>query len=164
MIHCIEKGIGWGLIQDGFLFSQVLTLICKLKRVGAMLFKSVLGRSLFLLLSFALIPSVYSGEGEDVLVIFNSRSPESRLVAEHYLRKRAVPSAQMKGFDLPLAGALSREDYPLDVVDDRSRFGDLDPRDSSGFEGDSCWEEAYFKAIPDSVSFTLLRRALVHSK
>ena len=117
MIHCIEKGIGWGLIQDGFLFSQVLTLICKLKRVGAMHFKSVFGRSLFLLLSFALIPAAYSGEGEDVLVIFNSRSPESRLVAEHYLRKRAVPSAQMKGFDLPLAGALSREDYTRGLQD-----------------------------------------------
>jgi uncharacterized protein (TIGR03790 family) len=59
----------------------------------------------------ALVLRAAPNEGAEVLVIFNSRSPESKAVAEHYARKRSVPPEQVTGFDLPVGGSITRKDY-----------------------------------------------------
>ncbi len=45
------------------------------------------------------------------MVIYNTRSDDSRRVAEHYAEKRNVPAAQVLGLDLPLAEEISRADF-----------------------------------------------------
>ncbi len=52
-----------------------------------------------------------AAEGDEVLVIYNSRVADSKAVAQYYARKRAVPDSQVVGFDLPDGGSISRSDY-----------------------------------------------------
>lgn len=49
--------------------------------------------------------------GDQVLVVYNSRVPDSQKVAEYYAAKRNVPSAQVVGLKMPEAEAISRADY-----------------------------------------------------
>jgi len=62
-------------------------------------------------LAAALLLQAAPNEGREVLVLFNSRSPESKAVAEHYAKRRSVPESQVVGFDLPVTPSLSRTDY-----------------------------------------------------
>jgi uncharacterized protein (TIGR03790 family) len=73
---------------------QKLTLI-----LGAVLLSSGSG--------FALPPE----PGKAVVVIYNSRVPESKQVAEYYAQKRSVPASQVHGFNLPTEETISRQDY-----------------------------------------------------
>ncbi|HTI69726.1 MAG TPA: TIGR03790 family protein [Candidatus Limnocylindria bacterium] len=50
-------------------------------------------------------------EGSEVLVIYNSNSPDSKAVAEHYVEKRRVPGNQMIGLPLPDRENMSRAEY-----------------------------------------------------
>src|SRR3954468_7298334 len=52
-----------------------------------------------------------SENGQSVVVIYNSRLPESKEVAEYYAKKRQVPPRQVHGFNLPLEETISRQDY-----------------------------------------------------
>ena len=52
-----------------------------------------------------------AGTGADVVVIYNSKVPASKTVAEHYASRRGVPAAQVLGFDLPAEETISRRDY-----------------------------------------------------
>jgi uncharacterized protein (TIGR03790 family) len=52
-----------------------------------------------------------AGLGDQVVVVFNTRVPESRDVAEHYADRRQVPSDQVIGLDLPDDEVISRSDY-----------------------------------------------------
>ncbi|HMJ92037.1 MAG TPA: TIGR03790 family protein [Candidatus Acidoferrum sp.] len=49
--------------------------------------------------------------GESVVVVYNTRVPESKGVAEHYANIRHVPSNQVFGLDLPITEAISRAEY-----------------------------------------------------
>ncbi|MFM1769753.1 MAG: hypothetical protein RJA22_2282 [Verrucomicrobiota bacterium] len=49
--------------------------------------------------------------GSEVVVVYNLRMPESRQVADYYAQRRAVPTNQLLGLDLPLTEAISRPDY-----------------------------------------------------
>jgi uncharacterized protein (TIGR03790 family) len=49
--------------------------------------------------------------GQSVVVVYNSRLPESKEVAEYYAKKRQVPPRQVHGFNLPLEETISRQDY-----------------------------------------------------
>jgi uncharacterized protein (TIGR03790 family) len=51
------------------------------------------------------------GGGEEVVVIYNSRIPESKNVAEHYAAMRQVPARQIFGFDLTTNEIISRADF-----------------------------------------------------
>lgn len=64
-----------------------------------------------LALAAAPSPAQPTAAGGDVIVVFNSRMPVSRDVAEHYARRRGVPPAQVIGLDLPVTEAISRADY-----------------------------------------------------
>lgn len=49
--------------------------------------------------------------GKAVVVIYNTRVPESKQVAEHYAQQRSVPPSQIQGFSLPTEESISRPDY-----------------------------------------------------
>jgi uncharacterized protein (TIGR03790 family) len=49
--------------------------------------------------------------GSEVLVIYNSRLPESKAVAEYYASRRVVPADQVWGLELPLSETLSRAEF-----------------------------------------------------
>ena len=49
--------------------------------------------------------------GDAVVVVYNTRVPESKGVAEHYAAMRQVPARQVLGLDLPEAEAMSRADF-----------------------------------------------------
>jgi uncharacterized protein (TIGR03790 family) len=66
-------------------------------------------KSLFL---FFLAPlALFADSGADVLVIFNSRSVDSRDVAAYYAARRGVPTNQVWGFDMSTAEAITRAEY-----------------------------------------------------
>lgn len=56
-------------------------------------------------------PAEPASPGREVVVVYNRRMPESREVAEHYARRRGVPTNQLVGLDLPMTEAISRPDY-----------------------------------------------------
>lgn len=65
-----------------------------------------------LLLLFLLTPLVLLADsGADVLVIFNSRSVDSRDVAAYYAERRGVPTNQVWGFDMSTGEAITRSEY-----------------------------------------------------
>ncbi len=49
--------------------------------------------------------------GRFAVVIYNSKMPESKAVAEHYAAARAVPRDQLFGFALPKSETITRADY-----------------------------------------------------
>jgi uncharacterized protein (TIGR03790 family) len=51
--------------------------------------------------------------GQEVVVIYNAKLPESREVAEHYAERRSVPAAQVWGLDLPETETISRAQYRI---------------------------------------------------
>jgi hypothetical protein len=63
------------------------------------------------LLGAALTATPRADEGDQAVVVFNARLPESRDLAEYYARIRRVPTNQVFGFDLPTSEAISRSDF-----------------------------------------------------
>ncbi|HLH52558.1 MAG TPA: TIGR03790 family protein [Verrucomicrobiae bacterium] len=52
-----------------------------------------------------------AGPGDEVVVVYNSRVPQSKEIAEYYALKRQVPTNQVFGFDLPTGEDMSRGEY-----------------------------------------------------
>jgi hypothetical protein len=52
-----------------------------------------------------------AGRGDEVFVVYNSRVPESKGVAEHYASVRQVPANQVLGLDLPENETMQRRDF-----------------------------------------------------
>jgi uncharacterized protein (TIGR03790 family) len=52
-----------------------------------------------------------ANSGTQVVVIYNSRLPESKQVAEHYAQRRSVPADQLFGFDLPVTEEMTRTQF-----------------------------------------------------
>src|ERR1039458_2152237 len=65
----------------------------------------------FFLLLFALTPELAFAGGDEVVVIYNSRMPESKAVAEHYAAARQVPAKQIFGFALTTNEVMTRADF-----------------------------------------------------
>ena len=58
------------------------------------------------------VPSSMAAEpGESVVVVFNSKQPESRSVAQHYAAKRKVPASQVLGLPMPAGDAVTRAEF-----------------------------------------------------
>src|SRR5262245_12441466 len=72
-----------------------------------------------LLLSFAvvamlvgvIVPAVSGTDGDEVIVVYNSRVPESKSVAEHYAERRNVPKDQVFGLELNTGLEFSRDEF-----------------------------------------------------
>jgi uncharacterized protein (TIGR03790 family) len=65
----------------------------------------------FAVLLFAFAPVFVRAGGDEVLVIYNSRLPESKAVAAHYAKLRDVPDNQIYGFDLTTNEEMSRDEF-----------------------------------------------------
>jgi len=65
----------------------------------------------FAVLIFALAPLWVRAGGNEVVVIYNSRLPESKAVAEYYARARQVPENQIYGFALTTNEEVSRPEF-----------------------------------------------------
>jgi len=60
----------------------------------------------------AITGALYAADtGDEVIVIYNTRVPESKGVAEHYAERRHVPANQIFGFALNTNETMSREEY-----------------------------------------------------
>lgn len=53
--------------------------------------------------------------GEEVVVVYNSRMRESKVVAEYYARQRQIPASQIFGYGLTTNEAMSRKDFREDL-------------------------------------------------
>src|SRR5262252_746388 len=49
--------------------------------------------------------------GDEVVVIYNRRLPESKTVAEHYVQVRHVPADQLFGFEMSTNEDMSRSEF-----------------------------------------------------
>lgn len=49
--------------------------------------------------------------GKSVVVVYNTKIPASREVAEHYAKAREVPADQLVGFDLPEGESMTRTEF-----------------------------------------------------
>jgi uncharacterized protein (TIGR03790 family) len=65
----------------------------------------------WLALALILAPLLARAGGDEVVVIYNSRMPESKAVAEHYATARQVPARQVFGFGLATNEIISRENF-----------------------------------------------------
>jgi uncharacterized protein (TIGR03790 family) len=52
-----------------------------------------------------------AGPGDEVVVVYNSRLPESKELAIYYAKRREVPTNQIFGFDLPITETISRKEF-----------------------------------------------------
>ena len=52
-----------------------------------------------------------AGAGSEVIVVYNSRVPESKEVAEYYAQRRQVPKEQVFGLELPAGEAMTRKEF-----------------------------------------------------
>ncbi len=55
--------------------------------------------------------SLFARGGDEVVVVYNSRVPASKAVAEHYAAARQVPAKQIFGFALTTNEIISRADF-----------------------------------------------------
>ncbi|MBI2947541.1 MAG: TIGR03790 family protein [Verrucomicrobia bacterium] len=53
------------------------------------------------------------GQGDSVAVVYNSKLPESRTLAEYYASRRKVPTNQIFGLDLPTGESISRQEFDI---------------------------------------------------
>jgi uncharacterized protein (TIGR03790 family) len=65
----------------------------------------------FAAIAGTLVPAQARADGDEVIVIYNSRVPESKSVAEHYAERRHVPKSQVFGFELTTAQDISRTEF-----------------------------------------------------
>ena len=59
----------------------------------------------------AFVPLLALPGGDEVVVIYNSRLPESKMVAEHYANLRQVPAKQIYGLALSTNEEMSRAEF-----------------------------------------------------
>jgi len=52
-----------------------------------------------------------AGAGDEVVVIYNRRVPESKSLAEYYAGRRQVPANQVLAFDLPETETMTRSEF-----------------------------------------------------
>lgn len=76
-----------------------------------MMFRTVI------VLLLATLFSTRAEDGNAVVVVYNSKMPASKSLAEYYAEKRHVPSNQVIGFPLPEKETISREEYRKQLVE-----------------------------------------------
>lgn len=64
-----------------------------------------------LVLLLALAPPLVWADGNQVVVVYNKKMPESRAVAEYYAKMRNVPPSQVFGFSLPTNEVMTRQEF-----------------------------------------------------
>ena len=84
---------------------------------GSVVWKIEMNRPIKFVLALLLLlsPASTPAGGDEVVVLYNSRVPESKALAEFYARKRSVPQQQILGFDMTDAEDMSRQDFRNDL-------------------------------------------------
>src|SRR4051812_45803460 len=59
--------------------------------------------------------SFAADDGSSVVVLYNSKMPASKSLAEYYAQKRSVPAAQVIGLPMSEKEAISRDEYRSEV-------------------------------------------------
>jgi uncharacterized protein (TIGR03790 family) len=65
----------------------------------------------FAVLLMLLAPLFARAGGDEVVVVYNKKMPESKAVADYYAQMRHVPQKQVFGFSLPTDEVMSREEF-----------------------------------------------------
>jgi uncharacterized protein (TIGR03790 family) len=65
----------------------------------------------FALFIFLLTPLFVRAGGEEVVVVYNTRMPESKAIAEYYVKMRHVPAKQVFGFALTTDERMTRNEF-----------------------------------------------------
>lgn len=73
--------------------------------------KALINQSALAGLLSALVAQTCVAGGEEVVVLYNARVPESKPIALEYATKRHVPEEQVFGFDLPTGEEISRAEF-----------------------------------------------------
>ena len=73
--------------------------------------KNVFTRSLASLVSLVALALNGAGAGDEVIVVYNARLPESKALAEYYAQRRHVPTNQLFGLNLSTNETISRHEY-----------------------------------------------------
>jgi len=68
-------------------------------------------RILSAILFFTSVPTLLYAGGDEVVVIYNTRVPESKSVAEYYAKARHVPQNQIYGFRMTTNEVMSRDEF-----------------------------------------------------
>ena len=68
-------------------------------------------RGQFVVFLFALAPLFAKAGGDEVVVIYNTRVPESKPVAEYYAKARHIPKNQIYGFRMTTNEVMSRDEF-----------------------------------------------------
>jgi uncharacterized protein (TIGR03790 family) len=63
------------------------------------------------LLFLTLMPLLVRAGGDEVVVVYNKRMPESKSVAQYYAKLRQVPDRQVYEFSLPTNEVMSRQEF-----------------------------------------------------
>src|SRR5208282_4104557 len=92
----------------------------------------------FALFVLALAPFPARAGGDEVVVIYNSRLPESKTVAGYYAKMRQVPANQIYGFALTTNEEMSRLEFRDTLQMPLARR----------LEGDGLWRFASFTNAP----------------
>jgi uncharacterized protein (TIGR03790 family) len=71
--------------------------------------------AVFLFLAVGAVRIAAAEAGGEVVVIYNTRVPESRQVADHYAAVRHVPAAQVFGLNLPTGENMTRAEYVAEL-------------------------------------------------
>ena len=72
-------------------------------------------RSLFIA-CLALVVRARAEDGSSVVVLYNSKMPASKALAEYYAEKRSVPAEHLVGLPLPEKEAITREEFRKQLV------------------------------------------------
>jgi uncharacterized protein (TIGR03790 family) len=65
----------------------------------------------FAILLLTLVPALARADGNEVVVVYNKRMPESKSVAEYYATARQVPKRQIFGFSMTTNEVMSRDEF-----------------------------------------------------
>ncbi len=69
-----------------------------------------------ILLGWAMsLPAAAASAGDEVVVVYNSRVPESKMVAEYYAQRRQVPANQIFGFALTPSNDMTRMEFRTEL-------------------------------------------------
>ena len=98
--------------------------------------------------------------GEEVVVIYNAKSPDSKAVAEYYAAKRHVPNSQVLGFELTTGEDIARTEFrdalqlPLAKRLESSGLWRLGPMEVKGANGEKVRQEG--RVVESKIRYLVL--------
>ena len=98
-------------MRDGFVLRQIFAGTTITASGGKMVSMKKIKMMRLVFLAGLLAPLLVRAGGDEVAVLYNSRVPESKQVAEHYAALRSVPAKQIFSFALTTNETMTRADF-----------------------------------------------------